>query len=79
MKADSGATGNYIKQSDKHVLKQLQSKPGPVAVLPDATTIQSTQTGLLPIPGLSPTATTSHVFDELHSSSLLSVGRLRKV
>ena len=44
MKADSGATGNYIKDTDKHVLCQLQSKLGPQVTLPDSTIIQSTQT-----------------------------------
>ena len=76
MKADSGASGNYIKNSDKHVLDNLQSKLGPQVTLPDSTTIQSTQTGHLPIPGLSAPATTSHVFNDLHSSSLLSVGKM---
>lgn len=44
--------------------------------LPDSTTIQSTETGQLPIPGLSHKATSAHVFKDLQSSSLLSIGKM---
>ena len=76
MKADSGATGNYIRDIDKNILQNLHTTPGPRVQLPDASTIQSQQTGYLPIPGLSQTTTTAHVFKDLQSSSLLSVGKL---
>ena len=76
MKADSGASGMYIREDDKHVLHDLQPFQGPSAILPDASTIHATKKSHLPIPGLSPTATKAYVFDKLHSSSLLSVGTL---
>ena len=76
MKADSGATGNYVKPSDSHVLKNITTTPGPKVMLPYSSIIQSNQSGTLPIPGLSEIATRAHIYNDLHSLSLLSVGRL---
>ena len=75
-KLDSGATGHYIRPAEKHALINIQQEPGPQVLLPDGTSLNATFSGNLPIPGLSPIATKGHVFNNLSSASLLSVGRL---
>ena len=44
--------------------------------LPDGSTISLTHTGLLPLPHLPATARRAHIFPNLASESLLSIGRL---
>ena len=76
MKPDSGASGIYIREQDQQILQNMMPSTNHQVMLPDGTTIQSTNQGRLPIPELSPTAATAHVFKDLHSASLLSVGQL---
>ena len=76
MKPDSGASGTYVREQDATVLSSIVPSTSHQVMLPDGNNIQSTKTGLLPIPGLSDVAATAHVFKDLHSASLLSVGQL---
>ena len=75
-KPDSGASDMYWRSKDKHILQSLSPTQGPEVHLPDGTTIQSNEMGNLPIPELSPTAQQCHVLPDLHSASLISVGKL---
>ena len=56
----------------------LNVKPhqGPQVTLPNNETISSTKSGLLPFAKLGPNARQVHIYDNLHSASLISVGRL---
>ena len=76
MKIDSGASGTYICKEDAHCLHNLQPMKGPTVILPDHTKIHSNSPGVLPIHTLSSTGAKAHVFNELRSASLLSVGQL---
>ena len=75
MKADTGSTCTYLQPKHAHNLTNVRELPnGPQATLPDGSTIQATQQGLLSltqrlnIPAL--------VFPHLRSESLLSIGQL---
>ena len=76
MDFDSGASGTYIRKEGAHCLHNLHPTKGPTVILPDHTKIHSNSTGVLPIHTLSPTGAKAHVFNELRSASLLSVGQL---
>ena len=76
IKPDSGASGTYVREQDATVLSSIVPSTSHQVMLPDGNNIQSTKKGLLPIPGLSDVAATAHVFKDLHSASLLSVGQL---
>jgi hypothetical protein len=79
VKADSGATKHYFKSEHQHILQQLQATHIPATVqLPNNETITSSAIGYLPSTSnnLSATATKVHVFPDLQSSSLLSLGQL---
>ena len=79
-KADSGASQHYLCPKDAKVLTNLHSTfPGPIVHLPDNSTIQATHKGGLPLKhgtALPPAATKTHVFPQLQSSSLVSIGQL---
>ena len=76
LKADTGASSNYLTDNDKELLRNWKpSSKGPRVHLPDGDIIASNGTGQLPIPGLSPSATTAHTFQNL-KTSLLSIGQL---
>ena len=72
-KADSGASGRYVCEKDKHVLNKIKpTATSPKVCLPDSTLIQATKQGDLPLTIPVP----AHVFPDLSSSSLLSLGAL---
>ena len=77
-KIDSGATHNYIKYDHNHVLQHTKKLfNGPVAYLPDKTTIKADRQGILPLhPSLSTTAQKAFSFPDLKNESLISVGQL---
>ena len=76
-KADSGASRHYMKESDQHVLTNISSSPGPTVYLPDNNTMTSMKAGDLPFPSiLSSSAKKAHVFRDLQSASLVSLGQL---
>ena len=75
-KIDSGATGSYVREQDKQVLNTLHCHNGPNVMLPDMSSIHSSERGYLPLPGLSKASRTADVFPDLKSASLLSVGKL---
>ena len=63
MKADTGATGNYIRTEDSKILTNLKSTTkGSRVRLPDDTIIAATDEGNLPIPDLPSVATHAHTF-----------------
>ena len=75
LKADTGATGHYIKPSDMTILHNLlPTTTGPAVRLPNNEIMQAKLKGNLPLPTLPSTSTKAHVFQELQSASLLSVG-----
>lgn len=75
MKADSGATAHYIWQNDASALENVRpTTSGPTVRLLDNSAIDSTLKGQLAFPSLSKDAWTAHVFKDLKSASLLSIG-----
>jgi hypothetical protein len=76
VKPDIGATVNYFHTEDAHVLLNKQYVQGLTVTLPNNEVITSTLAGSLPIDGISTTAALTHVYDDLLSASLLSVGHL---
>ena len=77
-KLDSGATQTYIKQQHQHLLlQQLQLHNGPVAMLPNETSIQASTVGKLPLHhSLSNKAQQAYMFPKLTNESLISVGQI---
>ena len=78
-KADRGATKHYFQKADKSCFKNLisLSSTGSTVHLPNLETITSSASGLLPLHTLvSPAAKLTHIFDDLHRTSLLSLGQL---
>ena len=77
-KADSGASRHYFTMKDKHALHKLKHLvQGPQVGLPNGTYVSATEAGHLPLhPTLTSLATKTHVFPELTSSSLISIGQL---
>ena len=55
---------------------QKPTSTGPRVRLPNNAIITSKQEGTLPIPNVPLTATKAHTFEDLHCSSLLSIGQL---
>ena len=49
-KIDSGASGHYCREEDKSALKNVQQSLGPVVTLPDQTSMQTNEKGLLNFP-----------------------------
>ena len=77
-KGDSAASNHYWKSTDVDILTDVCDTIGPTVTLPDNYTITSTSSGFLPLPSqhFSTTARRTAVFDNLHSSSLISLGQL---
>jgi hypothetical protein len=72
---DTGCSGHYIMTSDP--VSNLKIALHPLEVtLPNKQIIKSTHTGLLDIPELPITARECHIFPDLGSGSLLSIGLL---
>ena len=75
-KANSGASKHYFRKQDAKFLSKVIKSIGPPVTLPDNNTITPQHVGHQNIPLLSPKATKTYVFDELKSSSLISLGQL---
>ena len=78
---DTGATHHFLQHSDVvHCalpIKELLPNPQGINVLlPNNATMRSTHTATLHVPGLPKASLTAHVFPQLASGSLLSVGQL---
>jgi len=73
--ADSGANIN-LGTLDTPCHNLHPTKNGIHAKLPDGSVIQATHTAVLNLPGLSETARTLHIFPQLQSGALLSLGAL---
>ena len=78
LKADTGASKNFVRDTDVSFLTKVNSlQHGPIAKLPNNNTIQAKRQGLLPFSKhLSTAATSALVFPDLKNSSLLSIGQL---
>lgn len=77
--ADSGCSGHYLGISCAEQLTEVQRDVSPVLVtLPNDTTMSSTHTGLLHIPGVSEGARRAHLFpdSDIVHFPLLSIGQL---
>ena len=77
-KADSGASKHYFRTRDQFALRAIKNLPngGPIVHLPNNMTMQAERVGHLPFTQLSDQATKTHIFDDLKSSSLISLGQL---
>ena len=76
-KLDSGASRHYLRSEDRRVLVNIRPLlNGPHVILPDQSTIQAKESGQLPLPHVSTHAKEAKVFQDLKSSSLLSLGQL---
>lgn len=77
VKIDSGASSNYIRPEDAHILNNIERQPGLPVTLPDAGVIKSTHKGILPLSAtLSDNAKTATILPGLKSSSLISTGKI---
>ena len=77
LKADSGASKNFIRSSDAHILQNITLTPkGPIVALPDMSILKAEHQGSLPINGLSTNAKNAHILPGLKSTSLLSLGQI---
>ena len=75
--ADSGCTGIYIPETTPCINKISTHPSNAVQVhVPNGATMHSTHTATLPIPTLPPQAGKAHVFNDLKSGPLLSIGQL---
>ena len=63
---------------DAHTLLDVQTTSnGATVQLPDSSSISATAVGRLPVPAsLTALATNTHIFDDLNSASLISLGQL---
>ena len=76
-KADSGASRHYIRDDDKSILNFRKKDLGPTVLLPNNDSMTSTESGILPLSGhLNAAAKKAHIFSDLHSASLISLGQL---
>lgn len=77
LKANTGASGNYIRKNDAFILDNINSTSTGLKVqLPDNSIITSTTEGNLPLHELPTAATKAHIFLAIKSASLLSIGQL---
>ena len=75
-KIDSGASKNYFRLSDQHVLKHIIHKPGPNVTMPDNNNIKIHRQGTLPLPhNVTGPASTGYILPGLKNASLLSLGQ----
>ena len=76
-KGDSGASGHYLRKNDAKAGTHHTTTNGPSVELPHGSTMQSNEKCLLLLPTcLSTQARTAHIFDNLKSASLISLGQL---
>ena len=77
LKADTGASGTFIKETHKHYLHQLKkSTLGPQVHLPNNTILQPSHEGILSLNDSPSTNLKAHVLPGMTNESLLSVGQL---
>ena len=75
--ADTGATGHYMALEDSKYLTNLNPvEHGILVELPNGSFIKSSHTALLDLPSIPAEARVAHVFPDLKSPSLLSIGAL---
>ena len=76
-KADSGTSNHFWREQDQGVLSNIGHENGPSVKLPNATTINDTKVGYIPLSThLSKKAQKTRILKDLKSSSLISIGQL---
>ena len=75
-KADSGASKHYFTMTGATTLHHCSKTNGPTVHLPNGDTISASMQGFLPFSKLTKQAQLVHVFPDLHSTSLISLGQL---
>ena len=77
-KSDIGASNNYWRTEHMTVLTNVQNtRDGPTVQFPKNETMSTTRTGTIPLKrSLTDRKKKSHIFDGLHSASLISLGHL---
>ena len=76
-KADSGASDHYMRMQDANILSDLKNITSKAIIIPDGSTIQATQSRILPFaPELSQRAKRAKILPQLKSASLISLGKL---
>ena len=76
-KGDSGASDNYWREEDAHVLTGVRDTSTPPITLPNKEFIVGTKEGTLPLHNkLTKTARTAKILPGLKSASLISLGKL---
>jgi len=73
--ADTGAAGHFVTIDAPHKNKQV-ANPRITVVFPNGDTLHSTHTVELTLPLLARAACQAHIFDNLDSGSLISIGQL---
>jgi hypothetical protein len=75
---DSGASGNCIDAAaEKHCINVTVTSTGPSVQVANGENIETTKRAIVPLaPGLSKQAKIGHIFDDLQSGSLISLGQL---
>jgi hypothetical protein len=73
--ADTGATGRFLTSTVPYDHKR-PANPGIAVLLPDRSKLNSTHTARLKLLMLPPTACEAHIFPNLASGSLISIGQL---
>ena len=77
VKIDTGASSNYIRPEDAHILENIEKQPGPPVTLPDDGVINYTHKGILLLStALSTKAKTATILPGLKSSLLISTGKI---
>jgi hypothetical protein len=75
---DSGASGNYINAAaEKHCINVTITNSGPSVQVANGDNIETTKRAIVPLsPKLSEQAKLGHIFDDLQSGSIISLGQL---
>jgi hypothetical protein len=73
--ANTGCTGHYLSTDIAHI-NSTPANPGISVTLPDGSTIVSSHVTELNIPDLPLEARIAHIFPNLSSGSLISIGQL---
>ena len=76
-KLDSGASKNYFKPTDQHVLQNVHKiQHGPTVTFPNNATSKPTHNGNLPLQHVSSRGSSSYILPGLTNANLVSVGQL---
>ena len=74
--ADTGVTGTFLEMNAPYITNIKEADSGIKVLCPNNQYFTSTHTADVSFPNLPPTAKSAHLFEQLASGSLLSVGQL---